>query len=114
MSDLEAQSIHEWLTDKHAGGKFCKCGDAACHSAVRCHKCGTEFIRLDSTTRENLIRLKADYRGRENAVRWFVALDYTFIKEHHKVNQCQEMICEEVKNQLWKNKAKQQEGVKRV
>lgn len=84
---------------------LCRCGDFACHRAIHCKRCGGEFVQVKSTTRENIIRKKADYRGREAAVRWFVALDYRLIRDAYGVNETEEMMRHIVAQILWPNDA---------
>lgn len=98
---MSENSIKDWLKETHAEGMLCGCGDFACHNPINCHNCGTEFKKVQSTTREGLIRRKARYRGRERAIRWFVALDWQYLKEKYGVKTSPEVIASTVHRMLF-------------
>lgn len=92
MNKQEALKIEQWLSESRAGGSLCSCGDFACHNAIHCKNCGTEFKKVTSTTRENLIRRKAVYKSRNYAIRWFVAIDLQLLKNVYGINASEESI----------------------
>lgn len=100
MNKTELNALIEWLTKEHSGGMLCKCGDFACHNAIHCKSCGTEFKYVKSTTIENLIRRKSTYRGHKNAIRWFVAIHYRLLRDFHKINYSEEVIQKAVNDYL--------------